>query len=225
MPSKGKNSDSRAGKRKDRNARYATREPILGYYLIVTDTEETEKNYFEGLKDSIPPENRDRIVIKVEKAKTTYNLVERTIELSSAQAQQRIPWIVFDRDQVKDFDGIIREAERNDIHAGWSNPCFEIWMFAYLGEMPNIPDSVTCCSRFSDRFEKVTGQPYQKNDEDVYKKLIQYGDFDTAFRLAERNLARAMEDGRKPSEAYPACTVHYLVKEITDKVSGQRCLS
>ena len=53
MPSKGKNSDSRAGKRKDRNARYATREPILGYYLIVTDTEETEKNYFEGAAPSI----------------------------------------------------------------------------------------------------------------------------------------------------------------------------
>ena len=117
MPSKGKNSDSRAGKRKDGNARFATREPILGYYLIVTDTEETEKNYFEGLKNSIPLEIRDRIVIKVEKAKTTYNLVERTVELCSAQAQQRIPWIVFDRDQVKDFDGIIREAERNDIHA------------------------------------------------------------------------------------------------------------
>jgi len=222
MPSKGKNSDSRAGKRKDLNDRYATREPILGYYLIVTDTEETEKNYFEGLKKSIPPEMRDRIVIKVEKAKTTYNLVERTIELCSAQAQQRIPWIVFDRDQVKDFDGIIREAERNDIHAGWSNPCFEIWMFAYFGEMPNISDSVTCCSRFADRFEKATGQPYHKNDEDVYKKIVQYGDFDTAFRLAERSLARALKEGKKPSEAYPACTVHYLVKEITDKVTGQK---
>ena len=222
MPSKGRNSDSRAGKRKDRNDRYATREPILGYYLIVTDTEETEKNYFEGLKKSIPPEMRDRIVIKVEKAKTTYNLVERTIELCSTQAQQRIPWIVFDRDQVKDFDGIIREAERNDIHAGWSNPCFEIWMFAYFGEMPNISDSVTCCSRFADRFEKATGQPYHKNDEDVYRKIVQYGDFDTAFRLAERSLARALEEGKKPSEAYPACTVHYLVKEITDKVTGQK---
>lgn len=222
MPSKGKNSNSRAGMRKDRNARYATREPILGYYLIVTDTEETEKNYFEGLKNSIPTDIRGRIVIKVEKAKTTYNLVDRTLELCSAQAQQRIPWIVFDRDRVKNFDGIIKEAESNDINAGWSNPCFEIWMFAYFGEMPNIPDSVTCCSRFADRFEKLTGQTYQKNEEDIYRKLVQYGDFDTAFRLAERNLARALENGKKPSEAYPACTVHYLVKEITDKINGQK---
>ena len=97
MASKDKNSSKRAGKRKDRNKRFQVRTPILGYYLIVTDTEETEKNYFEGLKRSIPEEIRNRIVIRMEKAKTTYNLVERTRELCSAQAQQRIPWIVFDR--------------------------------------------------------------------------------------------------------------------------------
>lgn len=215
-----KSSERRAGKRKDRNARYATRTPILGYYLIVTDTEETEKNYFEGFKNSIPATIRDRIVIRVEKAKTTYNLVERTLELCSSQAQQRIPWIVFDRDEVKDFDGIIREAQRNDINVGWSNPCFEIWMFAYFGEMPNIYDSVTCCNHFADRFEKVTGQKYQKNDADIYRKLTQYGDFEKAFQIAQRHLAQAEIDYKKPSESCPACTVHHLVREIVDKVNS-----
>lgn len=66
----GKPSDRGAGKRNDRNRRLGTRVPELGYYLIVTDTEETEKNYFEGLRDSISPELKDRLVIKVEKAKT-----------------------------------------------------------------------------------------------------------------------------------------------------------
>lgn len=51
-----KPSDSRAGKRRDRNKRVGARVPELGYYLIVTDTEETEKNYFEGLRDSITAE-------------------------------------------------------------------------------------------------------------------------------------------------------------------------
>lgn len=215
-----KSSERRAGKRKDRNARYATRTPILGYYLIVTDTEETEKNYFEGFKNSIPAAIRERIVIRVEKAKTTYNLIEKTMELCSSQAQQRIPWIVFDRDEVKDFDGIIREAQRNDINVGWSNPCFEIWMFAYFGEMPNIHDSVTCCNRFADRFEKVTGQKYQKNDADIYRKLTQYGDFEKAFQIAQRHLAQAEIDYKKPSESCPACTVHHLVREIVDKVNS-----
>ena len=97
-----KPSDRRAGKRKDRNQRVGTRVPELGYYLIVTDTKETEKNYFDGLRDSIPAELKDRLVIKVEKAKTT-ELVERALELANKEPQYRIPWIVFDRDQVKDF--------------------------------------------------------------------------------------------------------------------------
>ncbi|MBQ6321854.1 MAG: RloB domain-containing protein [Lachnospiraceae bacterium] len=218
MANKSKFSERRAGKRRNRNDRYESRNPVLGYYLIVTDTEETEKNYFEGLKNSVPQDIRDRIVIRVEKAKTTYTMIDKTIELCSTSAQQRIPWIVFDRDEVKDFDGIIREADRNNIHAGWSNPCFEIWMYAYFGEMPNIPDSVTCCSRFADRFEKVTGQTYKKNDSDVFNKLEKYGDFDRAFQIAEMKLERATEGNRKLSEAYPACTVHHLVKEIRDKI-------
>lgn len=77
-----KPSDRRSGKRKDRNRSVGTRIPELGYYLIVTDTEETEKNYFEGLRDSIPAGLKDRLVIKVEKAKTV-ELVERALELGA----------------------------------------------------------------------------------------------------------------------------------------------
>ena len=40
--------------------------------------------------------------------------------------EYRIPWIVFDRDQVQGFDEIIAKAEREGIQVGWSNPCFEI---------------------------------------------------------------------------------------------------
>lgn len=59
----------------------------------------------------IPVEMKDRFVIKVEKSKTV-ELVERAVELTDAESQYRIPWIVFDRDQVKDFDEIIRTAEK-----------------------------------------------------------------------------------------------------------------
>ena len=189
----GKSSDRRAGKRKDRNKRVGTRIPELGYYLIVTDTEETEKNYFEGLRDSIPVELKDHLVIKVEKAKTA-ELVKRAMELTDTESQYRIPWIVFDRDQVKDFDEIIRLAEKNDINAGWSNPCFEIWMFAYFGEMPTIRESYICCERFAEKFEKVTRQKYSKNDRDIYRKLVQHGDEEKAIQIAKRYYKKCIED-------------------------------
>ena len=214
----GKPSDSRAGKRRDRNKRVGARVPELGYYLIVTDTEETEKNYFEGLRDSIPAELKDRIVIKVEKARTV-ELVRKALEMTGQESQYRIPWIVFDRDQVKDFDEIIQIAEKSGVGAGWSNPCFEIWMYAYFGEMPAVRESYTCCDRFAEKFEKVTGQKYSKNDRDIYRKLVQYGDEKRAIQMAERCYKRCVEDGkRKPSEMWPACRVHRLVEEIQEKV-------
>lgn len=83
-------SDYRVGKRKNRNQRVGTRIPELGYYLIVTDTEETEKNYFEGLRDSIPKELKDRLIIKVEKVKTA-DLVEKALEFVSKDSQMRMP--------------------------------------------------------------------------------------------------------------------------------------
>ena len=218
----GKPSDRRAGKRKDRNRRMGQRIPELGYYLIVTDTEETEKNYFEGLRDSIPAVLKERLIIKVEKAKTV-ELVKKALELVGKESQYRIPWIVFDRDRVKGFDEIIWTAEKNGVHAGWSNPCFEIWMNAYFGEMPAIRESYTCCGRFADKFEKVTGKKYYKNDTDIYRKLVQYGDFQQAAVLAERSLKKCMDDGKKlPSEMWPACMVQRLVSEIYSKVHLER---
>lgn len=214
----GKPSDSRAGKRRDRNKRVGARVPELGYYLIVTDTEETEKNYFEGLRDSIPVELKDRLVIKVERARTV-ELVKKAIEMTEQESQYRIPWIVFDRDRVKDFDEIIKTAERSGVGAGWSNPCFEIWMYAYFGEMPMIMESFTCCDRFAEKFEKATGQKYSKNDRDIYRKLVRYGDEERAIQVAERFYRRSVEDGkRNPSEMWPVSMVQRLVGEIKEKV-------
>lgn len=216
----GKPSDSRAGKRRDRNKRVGARAPELGYYLIVTDTEETEKNYFEGLRDSIPAELKDRLVIKVEKARTV-DLVRKALEMTGQESQYRIPWIVFDRDQVKDFDEIIQTAAKSGVGAGWSNPCFEIWIYAYFGEMPVIRESYTCCDRFAEKFEKVTGQKYSKNDRDIYRKLVQSGNEKKAIQLAERYYKRCVEDGKqKPSEMWPACRVQRLLKEIRDKINA-----
>ena len=214
-------SDYRAGKRKNRNQRVGTRIPELGYYLIVTDTEETEKNYFEGLRDSIPKELKNRLVIKVEKEETV-SLVKKALELRSVEPQLRKPWIVFDRDEVKDFDKIIQEAEKNGVNVGWANPCFEIWLHAYFGKMPVVqisPQSVGCCENFSKEFSKVTKQKYSKNDREIYQKLIKYGDEKRAIEIAKKSYAAYSQNkNNKPSAMCPVCTVYLLVEEIKSKV-------
>ncbi|NLB41475.1 MAG: RloB domain-containing protein [Clostridiales bacterium] len=207
----------RRGARKSRKYRNI-RIPDLGYYLIVTDAKETEKNYFEGIKRKIPSNMRDRIVVKIEKTKTV-NLVQRALELRSADPQYRKPWIVFDRDQVKEFDEIIKSAVDAEVEVGWSNPCIEIFLISYFDIMPVVCGSVKCCKEFEKIFAQKTAMEYDKSDKNIYEKLCKYGDESKALKLAETKHLQYMRDGKNiPSEMMPCTTVYILVKEINEKL-------
>ena len=209
--------NERIGARGTREQRRCSRIPELGYYLIVTDTEGTERCFFKGLHDSLPREIKDKLVIRVIETKTR-EMIDKCLEMTAYEAQYRLPWIVFDRDQVKDFDEIIQEAEAKGIRVGWSNPCFEIWMFAYFGVMPVYVESWKCCSEFGRVYEEKTGQKYSKADENLYSRLCQYGDEMKAIKLAGAKKEQCISEGKKkPSEMSPSSTVYELVGEIRRK--------
>jgi hypothetical protein len=208
----------RTGNRKTREQRKQFKVPELGYYLIVTDTEATERCFFTGLHKALPEEVRNKLVIKVVETKTR-TMIDKCLELTAYDTQYRIPWIVFDRDQVQGFDEIIAEAKRKDIQVGWSNPCFEIWMHAYFGAMPVIQDSWTCCSNFGQVYEMKIGQKYSKSDEKMYGKLCMVGDEEKAIQIAQQKLEQCEREGKtKPSEMCPCTMVHKLVSEIRGKI-------
>ena len=212
--------NERTGNRKTREQRNKVRVPELGYYLIVTDTEATERCYFNGLHDSLPYEIQDKLVIRVVETKTR-NMLEKCMELTAYEAQYRMPWIVFDRDQVKDFDAIIREAREKEIGVAWSNPCFEIWIYAYFGSMPALCESWTCCSEFGKVYESRTGQKYSKADSNIYRRICKYGDEEKAVIIARQKLEQCERDGKvKPSEMWPCTTVYELVREIKRKINN-----
>lgn len=213
-------SKDRRGAIKDRNKKTSNRPPSLGYYLIITDTNKTEKNYFDGLKNIIPENLENRLVIKIQKVRTI-DLIEKCKELISIDPQFRIPWIILDRDQVKGFDEIISEADKCQINVGWSNPCIEIWFHAYLGKMPTCMTSTQCCEKFEDKFLFVTDSTYQKWDVDIYKKLNQYGDELKAFKIANQRYVSQCNDIRKPSEMYSVTTVYKLIEEIRGKIDDK----
>ena len=208
----------RTGNRKTREQRKQLKVPELGYYLIVTDTKATERCFFTGLHKTLPDDVRNKLVIKVIEAKTR-TMIDKCLELSVYDAQYRVPWIVFDRDQVQEFDEIIAEAAAKGIQVGWSNPCFEIWMYAYFGSMPAIQDSWTCCSEFGRVYEAKTGQKYSKADKQMYEKICKAGDEDRAIKIAQQKVEQCIRDGKtKPSEMCPCTMVHELVGEIKRKI-------
>ena len=207
--------EERRGKRKSREQARETRIPELGYYYIVTDTDQTEKNYLEGLRDSIPEDLKGKLVIKVSKSRTV-DLVKTCKEGVSLYPQYCEPWIVFDRDQVKDFDGIVK-----NIYVGWSNPCLEIWLYAYFGSMPNIRDSVSCCNKFATEYEKRIGQKYDKAEKDLYKKLCEFGNEENAIKIAQQKRRQCTENGLTvPSVMIPCTQLDKLINIIKTKIKS-----
>ena len=210
----------RKGERKPRSATLSVRKPALGYYCIVTDTKETEKNYLEGLRDSLPASIRDKLVIKVSTAKTS-NLVEEAKEQVNLHPQFCEPWIVFDRDRVPNFNEIIDDAIKANINPGWSNPCVEIWLQAYYGTMPNYPDSVACWKGFASVYKAKTKQEYDKAEKALYRKLCETGDEQKAIAIARQRFEQHKRDGRcKPTEMWATTTLFLLLDEIRKKVNS-----
>ncbi len=213
--------NERNGQRRTRE-QLSNRVPNLGYYFVVTDTKETEQNYMLGLRDSIPEHLRGKLVVKINKTQTS-SLVSDALSFVSLQPQYGEPWVVFDRDQVDNFDKIIVEAENKGIKVGWSNPCIEIWFSAYFGVMPTYLDSVRCCDGFKEKYNQVTGQKYKKSDNNIYAKLCRYGDEKDAISIAKQKLAQHKQNYvDKPSEKFTSTSVYLLVEEIKNKIKDKK---
>ena len=88
----------RTGARQKRDRRENARIPDLGYYIIITDTEETEACFFRGLRQHLPKKLQDRLVIKVESTSTVH-LLEQAEEVIAYNLHISKPWISFDRDR------------------------------------------------------------------------------------------------------------------------------
>lgn len=191
--------------------------PKLGYYLIITDTKETESNYFNGLRDSLPKDSKRNIVIKVIDDVKTKDLISEALDAQAKSPQFQSTWIVFDKDEVKNFDDIIIAAKSKGLEVGWSNPCFEIWLESYFGKMDVHSSSKKCCEHFGNLFKNKSGKEYEKNSKSIYQDLNTYGNEEEAIKLAQTKLNSAKETKDKPSKMNPATTVHELVKEIKEK--------
>lgn len=205
--------------RVDRRSASFSRRALAGNFLIVTDGEYTEFNYIDGLAARLRSQGKS-IGIK-KKVCRTPKLVDTCIRIMNESEQVMDPWIVFDRDQVSNFDGIIREAEANGIHAAWSNPCFEIWFLAYFQGIPNVQTSTECVRAFGTKYKSLTGRDYIKNIPDIYSFLTDNGDEEQALRRADqkrKQLIRQVREVRQrdpgPSELCPCTMVDVLVSHM-----------
>lgn len=210
--------EERNGHRRSRDARFDRCNLRLGNYLIITDAKKTEKLYMEGLKESLPKSVRNQLQIKVVTDIATDKLVEKACSLRSKSSVYCDTWIVFDRDLVPNFDKIIKAAESREIHVAWSNPCIEMWFFAYFNKAPTISDSTTCVKKFKDLCQaKMNKYEYHKEDPSIYNKLTQYGNEKKAITCAKSRYQNAYGIYQKYEEMVGVTTLYQLVEDIKSK--------
>lgn len=191
-----------------------------GAYLIVTDAEKTEKNYFEGIKSTIPEILKNDLQIKIFSNKSLAKIIDFAAEERNKDERFRDIWLIFDRDEVKNFDTLIEEAKNSKMNVGWSNPCFEIWLMAYLKNLENISNSQFCCSRFEKIYTERTGKnSYEKAEEKIYNILLEFGEEEKAIEKARVKYHTSKEEYRIPSKMIGCTTVYKLVEELKSKIN------
>ncbi len=198
------------GGRKPRQTDVRAKE--FGKYCIVTDGRRTEVNYFEGLKRTLPSSIQSSVVVRcVAKPQLLIDEVKR---LRKGPELRRY-WIVFDRDEVPDFDKIVANAESQRIGVGWSNPCFEIWLAGYFanGSVSNFENSKECVAAFEKLFKDRVKFEYKKNVQNIYDVLRNNGDETNAIGKAKAKHRNERNVKGAPSEMR-CTTVHLLVEQL-----------
>ena len=194
------------------------RKPDLAYYYIVTDAVETEPNYLNGIKNNLPDRVKGRLVIKVKSSKT-YDMVDTILNDISKSPIVYDPWIIFDKDQVKGFDQIVKKAEKHKINVGWSNPCIEILFLAYFGKSPNVANSQDCIREFEKIYANSVNRGYEKNNKNIYNDLIKNGNEKIAIEICNKKHMTYVNEGVElPSKMVGVSLVYKLLGEISDKV-------
>ncbi len=191
------------------------------YHLIVTEGQKTEPLYFEGLKNEINKQYRDRISIQIEgigQGSNTLTLLERAEELVQNNVNPiKHVWLVYDKDDFppSDFDNAYYRCSKisNDdviYHALYSNECIELWFllhFEYLQSAIHRND-------YYPKLSNYLAVKYQKNMVNLYQTLKPY--LGVAISNAER--LESKYNGLPPSKCYPATKVYEIFKFLMDYI-------
>lgn len=188
------------------------------HYLVVTDAKGTERHYLNGLKKSLPADQQNKLTLKVVQTNNPADFIAECTRIQNLEpGYVKHTWIVFDYDERPEFDKIIKNAKKEGLLTGWSNPCIEVWFSAYFGELCGETSSQCCQDTFKIVFKKHTKCMYTKGDEMIYGRLLTKGDEMGAIERAEGKFQEHKRNGKEiPSEMCPCTSIHRLIKEIRD---------
>lgn len=185
------------------------------YFLIVSEGEKTEPNYFYGLAETL--HNNLAEIEVVGEGADTITIVKKAIELRDERKNHRLKppydevWVVFDKDEfpAEKFNAAIDLAAKEEIGHAYSNEAFELWYILHF-EFLNTPISR---SQYVAKLKKLLGS-YKKNQGNIYQLLQKKGNESAAIKSAKR-LFDELSTGN-PAAENPTTLVYLLVERLNE---------
>ena len=180
-------------------------------YLIVCEGEQTEPNYFNGLRKKINEKYGSKVDILIpnieikgtgENTTALVKYTDKFVNYSNKRYGQ--VWVVFDKDDYSDeqFDKAIKTCDYN---VAWSNPNFELWLFI-------SKDNVL--QELSREFQKKGLGNYTKNDTNIFEKVTSEERLHTAIKNCEY-MEELNKDGQA-SRKNPMTKVYKIIDGLKE---------
>mgnify|MGYP000035517287 FL=1 len=188
-------------------------------FLIVCEGEKTEPNYFKAFIDNRRSEVKE-VNVKGCGCSTCQLINEAKKIQEKLEHERQVPfdrvWLVFDKDEFKDFNKAIADAKKEGMNCAWSNQAFELWYVLHFQYLDTGVDRKQYIGMIEDKVMKASKSKtfkYKKNDVGFYQILHEHGNEDFAFKNAEK--LRNRHKGKVDYAAHnPRTEVDLLVNEL-----------
>ena len=189
-------------------------------YLIVCEGQQTEPNYFIGLKRKINEIYGNKVDVSLPKIKvkgtglktqSIDDYTEKKVNHSGKMYGQ--VWVVFDKDDYSDeqYDSAIKKCNYN---VAWSNPNFELWILAHFKKITRHVSKEDIFKELNKEFHANGLGSYSKTDDKIFEKVTSDGKL-----LVAINNCEAMEElnkDRQASQRNPMTKVYKLVDGLKE---------
>lgn len=187
-------------------------------FLIVCEGEKTEPNYFKAFTERWSEVKE----IKVTGCgcSTCQLIIEAKKLREKLERERMVPfdrvWLVFDKDDFKDFNKAIADAKKEGMNCAWSNQAFELWYVLHFQYLDTGVDRKQYIEMIEDKVRKASKSKtfkYKKNDVGFYQILQAHGDEEQAIKRAQK-LRENMGKKKNYATHNPRTEVDLLVDEL-----------
>lgn len=197
--------------------RHRSPRPIKRTILIVGEGQETEPNYFRGLKQEPSVKMNAAVTVKPGPGWNPLAVVERACDLLRTQKTDFDEvWCVLDvegPDKRESLEAARKLADERGIKLCLSNPSFEVWLLshyqrkarAYLG----ADDVIASLDKV---WQEEHRKPYAKNDARIFERCA--GRLDKAVDNARWVRETAHVDKTDTADANSSTEVYRLVTRL-----------